>query len=547
MSNKLKLLYLIVCVSCHQLAVAHDYYVHPELGDNSNTGFSKSVPLKTLASISKIKLLPGDRVLLASNQYYKTGIRLINQNGTENNPITITTINWDTDISSNPAIINFKGEANGILIQDCSFIEVSNIWVTGDGFFKNSGQKSKMRCGVLVINTHSRKMMNITIKNITVFDVFYENNGFTRGKNEVKTANGTQKYGWGIRVINKNPKTSIDLVNIENCHIKNVAHTGIKLSGNNKNITQVKISGNKVEGTGGPGIQMSGVNNTTVVNNFVTHSGSHDDTRKWGRGSGLWTWGASNVLIEKNKFLYANGPGDSAGAHIDFNCNNIVLQYNISAYNAGGFCEILGNNYNCIYRYNISVNDGYRVKGVNGAFQEGKILWLSGYQGTNKKRKGPVNSYIYNNTIYCDSSIVAKIAIDNTSNGVLIANNIFHILGSTKAVLGDQYKPDTVEDILAKNVLFKNNLFLRESSWSAEISIKDTEPIFGNSNFTNAGGLEAKDYLPKNSYLVKNKGIYIELLSNDSNGLLESLSLKEDILGTPILDIPSIGALEFKE
>ena len=229
-----------------------------------------------------------------------------------------------------------------------------------------------------------------------------------------------------------------------------------------------------------------------------------------------------------------------------------MLQYNISAYNAGGFCEILGNNYNCIYRYNISVNDGYRVKGINGAFQEGKILWLSGYQGTNKKRKGPVNSYIYNNTIYCDSSIVVKIAIDNTSNGVLIANNIFHILGSTKAVLGDQYKPDTVEDILAKNilaknVLFKNNLFLRESSWSAEISIKDTEPIFGNSNFTNAGGLEAKDYLPKNSYLVKNKGIYIELLSNDSNGLLESLSLKEDILGTPILDTPSIGALEFKE
>jgi hypothetical protein len=24
-------------------------------------------------------------------------------------------------------------------------------------------------------------------------------------------------------------------------------------------------------------------------------------------------------------------------AHIDYNCDNIVLQYNISAYNAGGF------------------------------------------------------------------------------------------------------------------------------------------------------------------------------------------------------------------
>ena len=26
----------------------------------------------------------------------------------------------------------------------------------------------------------------------------------------------------------------------------------------------------------------------------------------------------------------------------------------------GGFCEILGDNINCGYRYNISVNDGYR-------------------------------------------------------------------------------------------------------------------------------------------------------------------------------------------
>ena len=35
---------------------------------------------------------------------------------------------------------------------------------------------------------------------------------------------------------------------------------------------------------------------------------------------------------------------------------NITTSYN----NEGGFAEILGDNINCGYRYNISVNDGYR-------------------------------------------------------------------------------------------------------------------------------------------------------------------------------------------
>ncbi|HMP30288.1 MAG TPA: right-handed parallel beta-helix repeat-containing protein, partial [Saprospiraceae bacterium] len=164
----------------------------------------------------------------------------------------------------------------------------------------------------------------------------------------------------------------------------NVSHTGIKLTGKNKNIINIEINENEVFKTGGPGIQMSDVKYVHVFNNKVNYSGSNDDSRKWGRGSGLWTWSASHVLIEKNHFLNANGPGDSAGAHIDYNCDNIVLQHNFSANNAGGFCEILGNNYNCAYRFNISVNDGHRVKGENGAFQEGKIFWLSGYQGDKK-------------------------------------------------------------------------------------------------------------------------------------------------------------------
>ncbi|GGK12190.1 hypothetical protein GCM10007962_03120 [Yeosuana aromativorans] len=546
MSIKTKFLISFLAVLLQSTVWATDYFVHPSLGNDANTGLSKEQAFKTLSRASTIALQAGDRLFLASNQEYQTGLQLINVSGTKENPIVISTINWDiTEEETKPATINFKGESYGILIQDCSYIEVSKIALTANGFFSADAAQT-MRCGIMITNKNESLMKHISIKDVQIFDVFYENLAFKRGKEEVKTANGTQKYGWGIRIIDKNPNNLIEDIEIKNCSINSVSHTGIKLTGNSKNISNITIADNSIEQTGGPGIQMSEVKNVHVYKNNVSYSGSDDDSRKWGRGSGLWTWGSSHVLIEKNKFMYANGPGDSAGAHIDFNCDNVVLQYNISAYNAGGFCEILGNNYNCSYRYNISINDGHRVKGVNGAFQEGKIFWLSGFQGEQRKRKGPVNSYFYNNTIYSDSTVVAKIAIDNTSNGILIANNIFYLEGPSKAVLGDQYKPDKLTGDLAKNVFFKNNLFLNKDDWPKEIGIKDIAPIIGNPEFAKKGGLEAKDYIPENLKLILNKGIQISLLPNDSVGLLQSLEPKKDILGNPIQGNPSLGAIEPK-
>jgi hypothetical protein len=537
------IIFFITVLSCTKV-FATDYFVHPKQGRDINKGLSKNDAFKSLKRASEIHFQPGDRLLLASGETYAESLLLLEKKGTLENPILITSVAWNSGESSMPSIIDFKGYPNGILIEDSSFLHISNIELTGNGYYEDSKTDAKMRCGVLIRNNKATLMQHITIKNIHINNVYYENYGFERGKDEVKTANGTQKYGWGIRVINRNSEAIIDSVQIENSSIKNVSHTGIKLTGSKKNITNLTIKDNNLEFTGGPGIQMSDVKSVHVINNYVSHSGSTNDSRKWGRGSGLWTWSASNVLIEKNKFLYANGPGDSAGAHIDFNCDNVVLQYNISAYNAGGFCEILGNNFNCAYRYNISINDGHRVKGENGAFQEGKILWLSGYQGTSKPRKGPVNSYIYNNTIYTDSTIVAKIAIDNTSSGILIANNIFYFEGDSQSVLGDQYKPDEFSGALADNVFFKNNLFLRQNTWPKDIGLIDSAPLIGNPIFSSLGSIKAKDYMPQNIKLIQHKGIQIEMLPNDTVGLLQSLKLKTDILGHPIGEKLSIGAIE---
>jgi hypothetical protein len=204
----------------------------------------------------------------------------------------------------------------------------------------------------------------------------------------------------------------------------------------------------------------------------------------------------------------------------------------------------LGNNYNCSYRYNISINDGYREKGSDGAFQEGKIFWLSGYCGKNSKRKGPYNTYFYNNTIFVKAEIVAKIAVDKVSSGILFVNNLFCILGNSKLVKGDQYKPEEGGGTSIPNVVFKNNVYLNENNWPKNAMISDIEPIIGDPEFKNPGGLNISDYIPTNISLIKNRGINIIKIPGDNIGIKIGLKLKKDILGNAIKDLPDIGAIE---
>jgi Right handed beta helix region len=524
---------------------ATDYFVNSAIGSDEHPGTSAKQPFRSVEKINRLSLKPGDRVLFAATQVFSGELRLVGVQGLANNPIVVSS--YHTGNAKSDRVLNFsinaKGKPNGVLIEDCSYIIVKHATIEADGYEGDRPEEQSMRVGVMINASPGKICRNIHLDSLEIKNIYFENKGFVRNPAEVKTENGTQRYGWGIRLMATQPTAQITQVEISHCRIRDVSHTGIKLTGANKNIHWIRIYENDIAYTGGPGMQMSEVKNIHVHHNAVDHSGSNNDSRKWGRGSGLWTWSASEVLIEHNSFTNANGPGDSAGAHVDYNCDHVVLQYNFSARNAGGFCEILGNNYNCAYRYNVSVNDGHRIKGENGAFQEGKIFWLSGYQGNQKPRKGPVNSYFYNNTIFVDSSITARVAIDGTSRGILIANNIFCIMGRSKTVLGDQYKADDGSSSLSGPVLFENNLWYSANSWPSDAGIKDASPKMGIPLFKNPGGLRVEDYVPGNSELIKGTGIKIEPLSGDFLGLLLGMNAAKDILGKPIGDKAMIGAI----
>jgi hypothetical protein len=360
----------------------------------------------------------------------------------------------------------------------------------------------------------------------------------------VKTANGNTRYGWGIRFMVTGTAAKMRDLTITETLIERVDHTGLKFTAPSGSIRDVVVENVTVSHSGGPGIQMSGVTGGRFSRLTVDHSGSTADSRNWGRGSGLWTWGTSDVVIERSRFTNANGPGDSAGVHIDYHCKNIVVQYNYSAHNAGGFCEILGDNFNCAYRYNISVNDGHRVKGRNGAFQEGKTFWLSGYVGNRVKPTGPFNSYFYNNTIYVGKSIDAKFAVAPSAAGVLVANNIFYITGRSLRVTGDQTKTDQAATRPVERAVMSHNLFLRADNWPQALGLADSAPLIGDPAFAAPGGARVADYVPRNTALVKDRGISIAPLPGDSIGLTLGLHVATDILGRPITGAPDLGAIE---
>lgn len=537
-----------LCLVCGSISFtqAKSYYFNAKDGNDGNNGSSALKAFKSFKNISELSLKAGDSVLLAGGVTFNESLILKGLKGTLVKPIVITS--YQISANKEQAKIDAKGFANGILLLNCSFIEVNNLFITanGGGMEPVNDKLPNMRCGVLVTTNYANKFTGISLVNLKVKDVYYEEAGFTRGKDEVKTANGTQKYGWGIRFINDTENAIIENIRVENCDISNVCHTGLKLTGKKESIQNIKLLNNRVSDVGGPGMQMSGVITGLVSGNTINGSGSKNDSRNWSRGSGLWTWGTSDVVIEKNSFLNANGPGDSAGCHIDYNCNNIIVQYNLSANNAGGFAEILGNNYNCAYRYNISVNDGYRIKGKDGAFQEGKIFWLSGYVGDKVKPKGPFNNYIYNNTIYTKSDMMAQMAVATSTSGVLVANNIFHIEGESKFVGGDQLKAESINQIDIENCFFENNLFLKKTSWPKDVIIQDDKPLYGDAKFVNKGGFKLEDYIPTNTALIKNKGIEISKINNDNIGLVIGLKAEYDILGNKIIGKPDMGAIEVK-
>ena len=522
--------------------VERTYYLNSISGNDSNDGLTPETAWQTLERASTEEYSAGEKLFLSTGCtfYGKLQLRV---DGSKDRPVIVSSYGPDNGNASLP-LIDAKGYIAAIQIENGRHVEISNLELIADAGTPVDTEASTSRYGVLVVADEPGQYPGIQLINLKIHHIFATENIDKDGMNP------TSNMGMGIGIMMNNENAKISNVLIEGCSIAMTGHTGIRIFGYGDNegstyLDGVNIENNFLNHIGGPGMVPGRCENVVVRGNVVDHSGSSIDPRMHGRGSGIWPWTCNNVLIENNRFMHARGIADSCGAHIDFNSKNVVVQYNLSMDNAGGFVEILGNDHNCCYRYNISINDGFRIKGEDGAHQEGKVLWTSGYVGRAKKT-GPFNSYIYNNTIYVNEDIRSCFSFAPTTDGILIANNIFYILGETVDVSGDQDTRVEDQSQAISNVVFTNNLYKSADILPASLNIEDSNPFVGDPGFQNTGGIEPGDYIPANISLIQNKGIKIQQIPGDSVGLVIGLEVKTDFFGNPIKDLPDMGAIEIQ-
>ena len=236
--------------------------------------------------------------------------------------------------------------------------------------------------------------------------------------------------------------------------------------------------------------------------------------------------------------MNAHGPMDSYGSHIDYGNENVVFQYNYSYNNEGGFAEILGDNINCGYRYNISVNDGYREDPDGTPWnKKGKIFWVSNFCGQNPIKCPSVGTFIYNNTIFVNDTLNPEIYFWPNVGDVHIYNNLI-VVGQNGEII-----PTLIENNL-NNLYISHNLFYDSSRINLDNDLKHNalyeDPLLLNSVYL--GVNNPAEYQIQNNSSAIGSGFLINGSTDTINYLEHNGGL--DYFGNSVSHYspPNIGA-----
>src|SRR6266481_351679 len=121
-------------------AAAREIYLNSIDGSDSNPGTSPQSPLKSLAAMQKLRLSPGDRVLLARGQVWRELLTIDSRwTGTLAAPITLSTYGSGAApiISGTDLVFNFKPALNGTAYQAEVSSPIKRVFVDGDGYVVN--------------------------------------------------------------------------------------------------------------------------------------------------------------------------------------------------------------------------------------------------------------------------------------------------------------------------------------------------------------------------------------------------------------------------
>lgn len=485
MTNKLFLQIILITIIPASLLAQNQFYLSSSLGNDNNPG-TENLPWKSLQKISNTSLGPGDTV------YFKRGDAFyghfaVDGSGTLENPITFTAYG-PGDIQP---IISGSGHEDGggdyreaILVNNNDNMIFEDLEIQNHRTITRTGVGDLVSFGIQLLNDSNSVMHNFTFRKMTfrnVYGLSWVDPSNQDAFNDFEVSGLTFKSSWGGHINNVLVEDSYftDLQRI-GIHIKN---TSSKSS--SKRNTNFVVRRNEFFQIGGTCVLPIRTENCLIENNIFNQPGAKTNEKMIGRGSAVWNWYSINTIIQYNQTINAKGIMDSHGIHVDHGNIDTFIQYNYMQDCEGGFVEILGGNEHAVYRFNISLNDGWRVN--PNWINSDHTIWLNNKIGGADGHESN-NSYIYNNTIVINKSgdDAFETAIDIKATNTRIFNNIFYAINGSG--IGTQQLINQDPNLLMTHNLFYGNV--RGGFKNLDNAHITSDPTFSNESLGNQYGFQ---------------------------------------------------------
>ena len=466
---------VFVLLLSFSLCAQNQYYLSSSTGNDNNNG-SQTQPWKTLSKLSNISLGPGDTVYFKKGDTFR-GHYVVNGSGTEGNLITFTSYG-----SGNQPIISGSSHDDGggdyreaILVTNHDNMVFDGLEIQNHRTISRSGVGDLVSFGIRIevsdsnVDLNNFSFRNMTFKN--VYALYWVDPADQNAFNDFEVSGLTFISSWGGIINNVIVEESYftDLQRI-GVHIKNtMGKTSTKRN------TNFVFRNNEFFQIGGTCVLPIRTENCLIENNIFNQPGAKTNDKMIGRGSAVWNWYSINTIVQYNQAINAKGILDSHGIHVDHSNVDTFIQYNYMQDCEGGFVEILGGNQRAVYRFNISVNDGWRVN--PNWVNSDHTIWLNDKIGGQSGHPS-YDSYIYNNTVVINKSgnDAFDTAIDINGQNTRIFNNIFYAVNGSG--IGNQQGNYSDPNLMMTNNLFFGNI--RNNFKTIDANRIEVNPVFYN-------------------------------------------------------------------
>ena len=466
---------IFVLLLSFSLCAQNQYYLSSSTGNDNNNG-SQTQPWKTLSKLSNTTLGPGDTVYFKKGDTFR-GHYVVNGSGTEGNLITFTSYG-----SGNQPIISGSSHDDGggdyreaILVTNHDNMVFDGLEIQNHRTISRSGVGDLVSFGIRIeVSNSNVDLNNFSFRNMTfknVYALYWVDPADQNAFNDFEVSGLTFISSWGGIINNVIVEESYftDLQRI-GVHIKNtMGKTSTKRN------TNFVFRNNEFFQIGGTCVLPIRTENCLIENNIFNQPGAKTNDKMIGRGSAVWNWYSINTIVQYNQAVNAKGILDSHGIHVDHSNVDTFIQYNYMQDCEGGFVEILGGNQRAVYRFNISVNDGWRVN-PNWANSD-HTIWLNDKIGGQSGHPS-YDSYIYNNTVVINKSgnDAFDTAIDINGQNTRIFNNIFYAVNGSG--IGNQQGNYSDPNLMMTNNLFFGNI--RNNFKTIDTNRIEVNPVFYN-------------------------------------------------------------------